>query len=410
MNMKTLALLLSLALVVAASAQQGRKPSPSGYSIAQASSDKAQLHTFAFSGLAFLTGDFGAATFIPPGKVCDYFGFQYMRDIDSAQKGHNPAFLNRVAGNMILILSDTQKKDFLALAEDQAPKLEALARRRLPVIKAFYLQLQPDAKTLQKSPVISAIADIFEEDAKLSLQRAEVMGKVARSLSDEQKASLAKLKFGDFSTWPDADPRESNRQMTRGKAPLVGVAYMTYLSEFFSWYAGSIEADTYFCPERHGTYFGGFYMKDMPAMGKRDFDISLTVTGDSGKGFLDLLTPDQREKLEKIVPEQRSSIQEIVRTRRSISTELRKYLTGESPAKDQVLKLGRRYGELDGAMTYAYARAFAEVNKTLTVEQRAAMVKLRNLNGYQSAPYYIYSRAESKPLEMDTTKFFEAAK
>jgi hypothetical protein len=44
------------------------------YSIAQATSDNAQLHTIAFSGLAFLTGDFGSDTFLPPGKVSDYFG------------------------------------------------------------------------------------------------------------------------------------------------------------------------------------------------------------------------------------------------------------------------------------------------------------------------------------------------
>ena len=41
------------------------------YSIEQAVSDKAQLHTIAFDGLAFLTGDFGGDTFLPPGKVSD---------------------------------------------------------------------------------------------------------------------------------------------------------------------------------------------------------------------------------------------------------------------------------------------------------------------------------------------------
>jgi len=45
---------------------------------------------------------------------------------------------------------------------------------------------------------------------------------------------------------------------------------MTYASEMFSWYAGSVEADVYFCPERHATYFGSFYMKDIPAMGKQE--------------------------------------------------------------------------------------------------------------------------------------------
>ncbi|MCX6966253.1 MAG: hypothetical protein NTZ46_00465 [Verrucomicrobia bacterium] len=53
-----------------------------------------------------MTGDFGADTFLPPGKVCDFFGFQYMRDIDAAHKGHNPMFLDRVAGNVLHVLTD----------------------------------------------------------------------------------------------------------------------------------------------------------------------------------------------------------------------------------------------------------------------------------------------------------------
>ena len=43
---------------------------------------------------------------MPPGKVCDFFGFQYMRDIDAAEKGHNPMFLDRVAGNVLKTLND----------------------------------------------------------------------------------------------------------------------------------------------------------------------------------------------------------------------------------------------------------------------------------------------------------------
>jgi hypothetical protein len=31
--------------------------------------------TISFDGLAFLTGNLGSCTFLPPGKVSDYFGF-----------------------------------------------------------------------------------------------------------------------------------------------------------------------------------------------------------------------------------------------------------------------------------------------------------------------------------------------
>ena len=170
------------------------------------------------------------------------------------------------------------------------------------------------------------------------------------------------------------------------------MAYMTLASEFFSWYAGSIEADTYFCPERHGTYFGGFYVKDMPAMGKRDYDIPLDATGGGGKAFLETLTADQQQHITGIIKLQKPILAEIVDTRRQISTELRRYLAGDAPDEARVIALGRRYGELDGELSFYYASAFAKVNQTLTEEQREALVGLRNLPGYTSAPYYLYSR------------------
>jgi Spy/CpxP family protein refolding chaperone len=334
-----------------------------------------------------------------------------MRDIDVGQKGHNPMFLNRVAGNVMKTLNENQKQMFIDLASEQAGKLEELARMRLPIIKSFHRQLDGDipkgSTGLNKEAVIRKVGDIFAYDAELSYRRAEVMAKVARSLTTEQKAYFAKMKFGDFNSWPDVDEREGIRAMGRGKPKLYNVAYMTYASEFFSWYAGSVEADTYFCPERHGTYFGGFYMKDMPAMGKRDFDISLNITGDSGQSFLEALTDIQRKHVTEIIELQRKPLQEMIEVRRAIAIELRKLLKGEQPDKAKVLLLGRRYGELDGEVSWYYATAFAKVNRTLTNTQRQALIKLRNLSGYTSAPYYIYSEGmREAPVLPDTSPLF----
>jgi Spy/CpxP family protein refolding chaperone len=389
----------------------GREEGPQRYSIEQAVSNNAQLHTIAFSGLAFLTGDFGACTFIPPGKVCDFFGFQYMRDIDAAQKGHNPMFLGRVAGNVLKTLNDEQRKLFETMARKEAEQLNVLARRRWPLIKAFCRELNGDvpagSQGLNKDAVTRYVGDIVAFDAELSYARAEVYGKVANSLAPAQKAFLATMKFGDFNTWPEVEM--DSYKLPRGTDKLVNVAYMTYASEFFSWYAGSVEADTYFCPERHGTYFGGFYMKDMPAMGKRDFNISTSLTGDSGRTFLEILDEGQRRNITAIPDMQRKSLSEVVQVRREISTELRKFLKGGQADKEKVLALGRRYGELDGEMSYYYTEAFAKANKTLTAEQRKSLVKLRNLNGYTSAPAYIYSSPVNEAITLpDTDHFFFA--
>lgn len=389
----------------------GRNDRPAGggggqqYNLEQAMSDKAQLHTIAFSGLAFLTGDFGASTFIPPGKVCDYFGFQYMRDIDAAHKGHNPMFLNRVVGNVLSILDEGQQKQFSDLAQEQGPQLEELARMRLPVIAAFHRQadqqLPAGSQGLNRAAVTAAIGALFRRDMELSLRRAEVMAAVARSLSDDQKARFAQMTFGDFNSWQDIDERDALKKRPKGQSQMVNVAFMTYASEFFSWTAGSVDADVYFCPERHGTYFGGFYMKDMPAMGKKNFDISTSVTGESGRTLVEeVLTPTQSKLITDVVALQRDDLKDMAVVRRQIATELRKLLTGAKPDRAALMDMGQRYGERDGDASWLMATAFAQVKATLTDEQKATMKKLRNLDGYTSAPYYIYSRAAKDAIDV----------
>ena len=369
------------------------------YSIEQAISDNAQLHTIAFNGLAFITGGYGEATFIPPGKVCDFFGFQYMRDIDVAEKGHNPMFLSRVAGNVLYILNDSQRALLEKAARQEAEQLRVLAQMRLPLIAAFYRELRGDipqgSKGLNKSAVMRYAGNIFAFDADLSYRRAQLFGQLATSFTPDQKAWLGKMKFGDFNTWPDIDVEQY--KLPRGTEKLVNVAYMTYASEFFSWYAGSVEADTYFCPERHGTYFGGFYMKDMPAMGKRNYDISTSVTGDSGKEFLGVLTENQRNNITAIPDLQRRAIRETINLRRAIASELRKFLKGGQADKEKVLALGRRYGELDGEMSYYYATAFAKVAKTLTAEQKSKLNRLRAGNPSDPKGPFLYSSPISMP-------------
>jgi len=378
------------------------------YSISQAISDEAQLHTIAFSGLAFVTGDFGADTFLPPGKACDFFGFQYMRDIDVAQKGHNPIFLDRVAGNVLHILNDSQRTLFATAARQEAVQLRTLAEKRLPLIKAFCRHLEGNipagSQGLNKAAVTKYVGDIFAFDAEISYKRAQIFGQLVVSFTPEQKAYLAKMKFGDFNTWPVVDMEQY--KLPRETEKMVNVAYMTYASEFFSWYAGSVDADVYFCPERHGTYFGGFFMKDMPAMNKRDYDISTSVTGDSGKGFLNTLTAEQRPAITSIPDLQRPALKEIIEVRRAISTELRLFLKGQQADLKKVIALGRRYGELDGELSYAYATGFAKVNRTLTAQQRATLVKLRNLPGYTSAPAYIYSDPVREEGKLPNTDHF----
>jgi hypothetical protein len=374
------------------------------YSIEQAVSDRAQLHTIAFDGLAFLTGDFDSDTFLPPGKVSDYFGFQYMRDIDAKEGGHNTSFLTRIANNMLAVLNDDQRAQLLALGKEQENDVRRFAEMRLPLIKAFRQNLEGDlpagSKGLSKNAVMKYSADLYELDGLLAFQRAKVMGGIIRGLSDQQKTALARLKFGDSRTWPDLPEQLDKRSMSRE----VNIAMMTYASEMFSWYGGTLEADTYFCPERHGMYFGGFGMKTAPAMGKQDYSISTSLTGDSGEAFLAMLTDAQRKLITDLVNLQRLDLEEIVKTRRAIATELRRFLQGESTDRDKVLSLSKRYGELDGEMSFLYATAFAEVGKTLTAQQREKLARMRTSNRSDTKGPFLYSSPINMP-KIENTDF-----
>jgi phosphatidylethanolamine-binding protein (PEBP) family uncharacterized protein len=388
--------------------EDGRRSSlGGGYSVEQAISDRAQLSTIAFDGLAFLTGEMACNTFLPPGKVADFCGFQYMRDVDKNELGHNTSFVPLAANSVLKILTDAQKAKLIGLAKEQETLLAEFAHRRFPLIKAFHRQLTgdipDDSPGLSRAAVMAHTASFYEVDGLLSYRRAEVLGGIIRSLTEKQKKVLDKMVFDDSSTWSELPDQVDKKSMSRARH----VAVMTYASEMFSWYAGSVKADVYFCPERHATYFGSFFMKDIPAMGNPDFTISTSLTGDSGDAFLNTLTEDQRKLVTGLVDQQRADLKEIVEVRTKIATLLRGFMKQAEVDRDEVMALSRRYGELDGEISYFYAKAFAEVAKTLTADQMKTLEKLRNLDAeYTPKGAYLYSAPIDMPEIPDTDSLF----
>jgi len=378
-----------------------------GYSLEQATSDRAQLTTIAFDGLAFMTGDMACNTFLPPGKVSDFFGFQYMRDVDAGELGHNTSFLTRIANNMLAILNDKQKQQLVSLAKEQEPGISELAYKRFPLIKAFSRlrdgDLPAGATGLDRAAVMKYSADLYAASGRLAYRRAQVLGSIVRSFDAKQKAALKKLAFGDSRTWPETGDQIDKQSLSH----TANVAVMTYASELFSWYAGSVDGDAYFCPEGHGTYFGSFYMKDMPAMGNPNYSISTTITGNSGEQFLAALSEPQRKLITGLVDSQRQDLSEIVSRRRAIATLLRQFMTGDTVDRDQVVLLARLYGKLDGEISYLYATAFADVYKTLTSEQKSALAKLRGGVSSTNQGAFLYSQPVAMPAIPNTDFLFQ---
>jgi hypothetical protein len=247
-------------------------------------------------------------------------------------------------------------------------------------------------------------AELYRLDGQISFERAQVMGGILKSLTATQRAYLNDMVGTGMLTWPNVDePSE-----LRGLAREVKEAMMTYAGDMFSWYAGSVEADVYFCPERHGTYFGSFYMKDAPAMGSPNYSISTNLTADMGRAFLSTLNASQAQLVTSLVDIQRPFLTEIVNRRRDISTQLRHFIAGETTNSATVLDLAQRYGELDGELVYNYAASFARVNQTLSSPQKSQLMALRKqaLGDFTPAGEFLCSQPIALPTIASTDFLF----
>jgi hypothetical protein len=384
-------------------------PDQSSYTMEQTLSDNAQERTIAFDALAFLTGDLGSDSFFPPGKVADFWGFQYLRDNDPSEMGHNTDFLTKASLNMLYILDADQKAQLIALARGQVDSINEYAYKRFVLMTAFRRLLEGDLPAgttrLDEEAVQAFSAELYRLDGEISFERAQVMGTILYSLSTEQRAYLDTIVSQGMTSWPDVKEPDGLRGLSRDEK----VAVMTYAGDMFSWYAGSLEADVYFCPERQGTYFGSFYMKDAPAVGNPGYTIGTNITADMGKAFLEALAPEQAELIVELVDIQRPYLYRIVDIREQVSIELRKYMTGESADIETVLKLMENYGELDGAIVYNYATSFAEVGKTLTDTQMSQLMELRRqtLGDLTPQAAFLYSEPIGFPVVPNTDFLFE---
>ena len=81
-------------------------------------------------------------------------------------------------------------------------------------------------------------------------------------------------------------------------------------------------------------------------------------------------------------------------------------MSGEAADRAKVVSLSKRYGELDGEMSYLYATAFAKVGQTLTALQKSQLAKLRATNPNDPVGPFLYSTPIKTPRIENTAAFF----
>lgn len=376
------------------------------FTMKQTLSSGAQINTIAFSGLAFYSGSFYASTFYPPGKIADYFGFQFMRDNDLSESGHNTDFLTKAAWHTMNILNSQQIQKLIDLASEQEQLFNNYAIGRLLLIKAFHRYLDGDLPSgttmLDIEKVKEVSANLYIIDGEISYRRAVVFAEVIKSLSLDQKKIFSTFSNTGMKEW--TMPERPTVSIPKGLNTWV----MSNASELFSWYLRDIQADIYFCPERQGTYFGGFYMKDAPAVGNPGYDIDSEATANKGSGMLqNILTKTQSDLIKEIYPAVTDALNNIFEIRTKIATELRKErVAAGTTNKTTIINLSKEYGEYDGVYNYEMVERFVKVGKTLDLEQKVALNKLRDLDNYPDKPgmVFIYS-AETKEPAIESSDF-----
>jgi hypothetical protein len=105
---------------------------------------------------------------------------------------------------------------------------------------------------------------------------------------------------------------------------------------------------------------------------------------------------------------QRKDLGEIFTTRHGIAVELRRFLNGQIADHDKVIRLSRRYGELDGEMSYFYAQAFAKVGQSLTQQQRFVLNSMRKVDPNEPKGPFLYSSPVLNPMIDGVEKFFSS--
>lgn len=360
------------------------------FTLAQTLSDGAQRTTIAFSGLAMMTGNLAAQSFFPPGKVADYTGFQYLRDNDPDQMGHNTSFLTRIANNLLYLLNEDQVNQLAQLASTQLSQFQAYGYQRFVIMQAFreLLDGTGPASELNQGSVKRLSRELYLLDGQISFARAKLYADIYASLDETQKTYLDAMVGKGWSSWPDITDAMVRSKMA-GLPQETRVLVMTYASDLFSWYAGSLDADVYFCPERHGTYYGGFYMKDAPAVGHEGYSIDEQLTATAGAVLSDskqgYVTAEQASLMAGLVETQRGNLythaSNIVQLRTDIALLLRSLRTpgvDSDAVQTRVLALSALYGELDGENNYNYMKVFSQLYADLSSEQKARLLSLRD--------------------------------
>lgn len=340
----------------------------------QSLSSGAQTATIAFANFAWATGDLCADTFLPPGKVADIYGFQYVRDGTADGLGHNSGFANVVSAIVLNNLTSSQLDILKSLADAEVDLLNATVLSRQPFQYAMRRYLGDPTLQLDMTKVIEAMAHIYDLDANLTLLRGEYYGQVFRTLTQAQIDYWET--FYDYNIWTFPNSQElidNIHVILQGLDNSKSVEVQTFATDLFVQATQPLYADVYWAPERVSDFWGAFYLKDISVVGVANYTIDENATKDGGELFMDVAGADAKTMIKGITALETPYLYDWVTVRTIVATELRKYHTHNNINQSLVRDYMHLHGMYDGIISYYYAVNFTSITRALTSEQMATL-------------------------------------
>ena len=380
---------------------------PTKGSMANTLNDGTQLGTFTFDALSWYTGNLCSDSFLPGGKVADFFGFQYLREQGPGETGHSTVYVSYCAKAVMSILNSKQLAILQSLASNTSVfynLTSTYALNRYPLYYAFRKlysgKLPQGTSGLNKEAIKNYTSKLYTIDAQISVKKATAFGQIINSLDQIQLAFLKNMVAGGFNSWPVNN--------SRADANMMGLA-----SEMFSWFAGNLTSDVYFCPERVADYFGSFYLKDGLGIGTTNYSVAAHITGGEGMDFYSYLNSIQQTWFNSLIEKQKNNLNTIVNLRTNISKELRKAYVNQAVNQDLVVGWEAQYGSLDGEIAYYYATTFSQLGNSLNQTQISKMNAIPIVTEMYSALCsknpgisFVYDLQISQPIDSSSDTFF----
>jgi hypothetical protein len=258
------------------------------------------------------------------------------------------------ANGLLSVLSDEQLAALVQLAETQTADINQTGVNRIVLAEAFYAVLNggvsADGASVDLTAVTQYAADLYELEGQILLERAQALGSILSSLDETQVAELESM-LSDAGNRSALCAPVDLSDLTMEERMLV----MSYAAEMMGWYMGQNaegNADVQ-VPDR-----------PQPPEG------NMTCARGPGAMFLNVLTDEQKALLSDLVSSQAAYVEEMSSIRENVTAQLSLAMSGSEIDQQTVLDLMNRYGELEGTILYNYAATFAEINSTLTAEQR----------------------------------------